>query len=736
VKGRAVTQTPNDPNRRPAPKDDSLSTRVATAMLAVVAIPMLLPAAEPWFQGRPTLRVAAVAALVLPFAILSIRRLWRRRHRPEDPTDETRLRAAANTLAEAVKAQWSSEAAGLGLVIDSPTLLDLNWDTAAGRRGPWGRRVRPLTELADHFDGLKTHFKSPRLVILGEPETGKSASLVILTLSLLKSRSPESTRVPVLFTLADWTEPKSFEDWLIDRLTDQHPWLTAEGHGRDLPARLVRGGYILPVLDSLDEISARDTGSEPSDRTAASNSASVERRADLISAVNASALELPGLILSSRTAEYTEAESNAGRLVNAVVIELRPLTTKQIRSYLKAVIAPVALPAWTPVLDATSRDSVLGRALASPLVLTLLPKVYSGTNADPAELTRFPDAAALTAHVLREFAPTRFDPVPSRADRERGRLPRADAMRWLHFLASRTEKDGTWDAIRWWELSMLARTPTRIAAGVLGFVLSFTAVGMGAGIGFEETGLETRTAWVVGGSFGLVAGIALGVVCYRNRPPLPAETQVHTDGKQLMAALKSGVPIFLLAGIAGTAMFGPSRGALVGFGYALPIAAMYALVTPDPEARATNPRLLLRRDLRVGYVFGIAYAIPAFVLGFLVTDEFWMGLGFAVAAGLAGALLYGAQWFFALQGGRAGATASVHLALAILALAPRGRLPWRVMHFLEEAHDRGILRRQAGGTYEFRHANVAAAIAGWKPRSALPRPRGEGEGSEVLPHVQ
>lgn len=722
-----MTQPPEDDRRRP-PKDDSLFTRVATAMLAVVAIPMLLPAAEPWFQGNPGLRIAVVASLVLPFALLSIRRVWRRRHRPDDPADTNRLRAAADTLADAVKAQWSSEAAGLGLVIGSPTLLDLTWDTTAGRRGPWGRRVRTLAELPARFDELQAHSPSPRLVILGAPETGKSASLVILTLSLLRSRTRESNRVPVLFSLADWTEPESFEDWLIDRLTDQHPWLTAEGYGRDLPAMLVRGGYILPVLDSLDEISAKETAPGPS--------ASALRRENLIRAVNASALELPGLILSSRTAEYTETEATAGPLVNAVVIELRPLTVKQIRAYLKAVIAPVAQPRWAPVLAALSRDSTLVKALASPLVLTLAPKVYSEPGADPADLTRFADPAALTAHVLREFAPTRFDPAPSRADRERGRLPRADAMRWLHFLASRTENNGTWDAIRWWELSMLARTPTRIAAGALGFVLSFTAVAMGAGIGFEETGLERDTAWGIAAVFGLVAGGALGFVCYRNRPPLPAETQVHTNGKQLLAALKSGIPVFFVATVAGIAMFGFSRGPLIGFGYALPIAAMYALVTPDPEARATTPRLLLRRDLRVGYVFGVAYAIPAFILGFLVTGEVWMGVAFAVSAGLAGALLYGAQWFFALQGGKAGAVAFVHLALAVLVLAPQRRLPWRVMHFLEEAHGRGILRRQAGGAYGFRHANLAAAIAGSGARSALPRPRGEGEGAEALPHVQ
>jgi hypothetical protein len=706
-----VTQ---DPERRKPPKDDSLFTRVATAMLAVVAIPMLLPAAEPWFQNNLVLRIAVVAALVLPFAFLSVRRMYRRRGRPAGPADQVQLRDAADRLAAAVEEQWSSEAVGGALRHDAETFIDLTWETAAGRRGPWGRKHRALTELPALFDGLEPTYKSPRLVILGDPETGKTTSLVHLTLSLLDSQGPERKRVPVLFTLADWDASASFDDWLIERLTDQHPWLTAEGYGRALPARLVRGGYILPVLDSLDEISAKEDPSEP-DTAATGNRTAVERRRLLIRSINASKLKLPGLIISSRTHEYTEAENKAGRLINAIVIKLRPLSISQIRGYLKNAVAPERHAAWQSVIDALGRDPVLRTAFASPLVLTIAPDVCIETGIEPAEFTdrtRFRDADDLTAYILSEFAPSRFEPTPTAEDRRLGRLPRDKAMRWLHFLASRAPHGDT-ELIRWWELSMLARTPTRIAAGAVGFVLTLVSVGLGGRIGFGEAGLGPDAAWLVGGLLGLVAACGLGYVCYRNDPPKPAETQVHTDGKQLMAALKSGVPIFIFACVAGVAMVGPERGPLIGFGFALPIAAMYALVTPDPEARATNPRLLLRRDLRVGHVFGTAYAIPAFVVAYLVTDDLWISAAFAVACALAGGLLYGAQWFLALQGGKAGAVAFVHLALAVLVLAPRGHLPWRVMHFLEEAHKQGILRRQAGGAYAFRHANVAAAVARW-----------------------
>jgi hypothetical protein len=38
-------------------------------------------------------------------------------------------------------------------------------------------------------------------------------------------------------------------------------------------------------------------------------------------------------------------------------------------------------------------------------------------------------------------------------------------------------------------------------------------------------------------------------------------------------------------------------------------------------------------------------------------------------------------------------------------LAARGQLPWRLMRFLNDAYQRGVLR-QVGATYQFRHARL------------------------------
>jgi hypothetical protein len=54
-------------------------------------------------------------------------------------------------------------------------------------------------------------------------------------------------------------------------------------------------------------------------------------------------------------------------------------------------------------------------------------------------------------------------------------------------------------------------------------------------------------------------------------------------------------------------------------------------------------------------------------------------------------------------------------------LCTTGRLPWRLMHFLDEAHRRGVLR-QTGALYEFRHARLQErlAVGGDGSRSVQP----------------
>jgi hypothetical protein len=48
------------------------------------------------------------------------------------------------------------------------------------------------------------------------------------------------------------------------------------------------------------------------------------------------------------------------------------------------------------------------------------------------------------------------------------------------------------------------------------------------------------------------------------------------------------------------------------------------------------------------------------------------------------------------------ASAYFRFSVARVVLALRGRLPWRLMGFLDDAYHRGVLR-QVGAVYQFRH---------------------------------
>ena len=92
----------------------------------------------------------------------------------------------------------------------------------------------------------------------------------------------------------------------------------------------------------------------------------------------------------------------------------------------------------------------------------------------------------------------------------------------------------------------------------------------------------------------------------------------------------------------------------------------------------------------------------------------WAGGVFAVADGVLSAV---GVLIVLLLGSTSGAWA--RYLDARLRLAMRGRLPWRTISFLNDAHRRGVLR-QTGAVYQFRHIRLQEQLAaGYSP---WPRP--------------
>lgn len=191
------------------------------------------------------------------------------------------LLEVADGLAARLRSQWAREAEARRLndpyplpvtwtPADPPLAGDLEalkrlavsgagWSTQG--RKHWARRRGDLAgggdrKLADVLAAVPTG----RLVVLGEPGSGKTMLMVGLVLDLLHpGRRGGGGPVPVLVSLASW-DPASqdLHGWLTATLITGYPDLAAPvppgSAGRNRFEALLEAGLILPVLDGLDEI--------------------------------------------------------------------------------------------------------------------------------------------------------------------------------------------------------------------------------------------------------------------------------------------------------------------------------------------------------------------------------------------------------------------------------------------------------------------------------------------------
>ncbi len=551
----------------------------------------------------------------------------------------------ADELAVAVGRQWGKEAAVRRLIYPYP--LPGSWAAAAADlAAPWealaelaasgagwpppvpGRvwAAGPAElageggELAEVLDRVPTG----RLVVLGEPGSGKTMLMVRLVLDLLAAREAGGP-VPVLFPVASWDPSgQDLAGWLANRLIIDYPALAgptpAGAAGPTRAAALLEAGLIVPVLDGLDELSGKARG------------AAISRINDALP---------PGgqVLLTCRTRQYRDAvrpsDGPEVTLAGAAAIELRPLDAGAVRRYLRDdAPGPAARARWDPVLALLGTQAPAGQALSTPLMVALARAIYNprlgeaaGAMGDPAELCGFTSRGAVEAHLFDAFIPATYRPSVG------GRWTAGQAERWLAFLARHLEHTiGTPD-LAWWQLEKaVPRTALRLVVGLAAGLM----VGLGAGLG-------------LGAGAGLGGGARAGA------------------GAGLAAGLAVGLVVGLVFGLTGV---------------------------PSDIAEAIDPRTVLARDRQVmlflTLVVGLAAGLAA-------------GLGFGLAAGL------GLGLGFGLAGGL-DTTRWTSYTLARGWLAFRRQLPWPLMAFLADAHQRGVLR-QAGATYQFRHLELQRRLA-------------------------
>ncbi|MEU5689708.1 NACHT domain-containing protein [Streptomyces venezuelae] len=172
-------------------------------------------------------------------------------------------------------------------------------------------------------------------------------------------------------------------------------------------------------------------------------------------------------------------------------------------------------------------------------------------------------------------------------------------------------------------------------------------------------------------------------------PELPEQSRIWLA----QSAARHPLDRFLLPGAMGGVLI-----ALIGG----PASGLYrALSTPSDLIRAANPQVTLRTDRMASLSRS---GVVAVMTGGVCVVLAW---AFASRGGLDHVA---AQMWVPMGTAALALTAWGQLAVARAWLALTGRLPWRIMTFLDEAHRRGVLR-QSGAHYEFRHLRMQQRLA-------------------------
>jgi hypothetical protein len=596
------------------------------------------------------------------------------------------------------------------------------------------------------WNGIQDFFISlpeQKLVLLGEAGSGKTLITLQLVIGLLRLRnvtvdegvvktilrwirqqaisrdteeslSYSSKRIPVPISVVGWDGGASLTDWLIGRLRTAY----LVPHRR--AATLVRKGYVLPVLDGLDEATIGGRG------TPAALSILYRLNADL-ETIDSSGRR--PLVLTCRTNAYVDLPDPGNtpelnrRLANAVVVKMEQLTESQILNCLSRQNQSEGsqIRSLIRLLLDGSHD-LLAEALANPLTLALAIRAARSNNLDTGELTALNSMSEIHEYFIGEYLRSTAELYPkdygkssilareellAKKRDQKEYYPTLDVHRWLYYIAKYMTPEQARGAHSvghepeleprdLWEVVASHERPVR-RTHILVAVVGALAVGT---FGAEVTdGAAGAAAWLVATVLALAFALRVGL------PQKPKMSRV--DFRQLSHGKAAFylLPIIAITGLlAGSLAFHISHQMSVGVTEGLAATALAVLLAGRSRglARAVEPLDGLGNDLRfgivVGIIGGIAIGFPGGLTGGLWSNLHLTGvlskpgseiLAFLIAIPC-GVVLGSGGW----------------LRLQIAAALSRGQLiSRRPISFLRWAEATGLLRG-AGIAYQFRHNDL------------------------------
>jgi serine/threonine protein kinase len=259
----------------------------------------------------------------------------------------------------------------LGMQLDSKAVDNL-WNTIL--RTPHGETTLASdTDISHVFDRM-----NGKLLILGDPGSGKTTTLLELTRHLLDRAMLDTVHpIPVIFNLSSWGEKQQpLTDWLIDELGSKY----------QVPKKVaqtwVEGDDLLLLLDGLDEVIAM-------------------QRDGCVQAINTYRAEhgFVDMVVSSRITDY-EALANRLKLNGAIVIQ--PLNAEQIDRYMNSFGTELAT-----IQRMVTEDNTLRELARSPLMLNIMALAYRAVS--EAEVKHLYSPEAQRQHIFAVYVQRMFE---------------------------------------------------------------------------------------------------------------------------------------------------------------------------------------------------------------------------------------------------------------------------------------------------------------------------------------
>lgn len=611
--------------------------RYLVILVAIAVASFLLAGLADLYLKNPPLQTAfnffgVVVAVVTAFLTVVYARKPTDSAPPQTPSPHNRqalLRKVQEFWVEGVleKSLYKEVLIELGKETKQAAIDNNPWDTIIQQPGKADRKLgaKKILEVFNEFQGA--------LLILGEPGSGKTTTLLELTRDLVASAiEDDSQPIPVVFNLSSWAlERKPLAEWLVDELHLRYQVPQKTGK-----AWVAKDYALTLLLDGLDEVA------EPY------QDACVE-------AINTFRSEYEfRRVVCSRITDYDKLKTKL-RLDGAVVIQA--LTETQIEDYLKGLGRETAA-----VRELVKSDADFRELMKTPLFLSIALLAYQGATV----------AAIRAAQTVEDGRKQLFEAYVKQVFERHGSTYNniytlQQTIKWLRWLAGcmvqYRQTDFYIESLQpYWLSEPKQLLLFRLLIGFL----------VGLLVGIVGTLLFGLLFGLVGA---LLFGLLFGLISIRS-----------VDGfswKPNRVGLAGGLVSDLVFGLVGGLVGGLLFGVLLGLLSGLLSGVLFGLERNEQIASRTQPNQGIRNSLLNGILVGL---VGGLVFGLVV------GLAVGSVLGPVFGLLFGVLFGLLFGGG----AALQHGFLRAL-LWWNDYTPWNYAAFLDVCAKRILLQKVGGG---------------------------------------